>query len=426
MTIFELIFIIGMVTAFTILAMGPKSRKPTLLALGILAGAAGAVVLARSGLLAFVERPSSWFAIGFLAIIALAIGSVAALIANPKTRPWGIGLLVVPVVLIVVLPLVGVLSYRHASHDFSWQQNQERMRRDEATTQLREMGEVFVSDHQPAVGMEPRRPGRDPAKETAKDSPKPPEPVATSVETAPKTSTTKKIAPTDNRPAWIDAEPGMVGGAYHCTATVGPYTTRIECDRALPNELRRAVAEYVDLYLGPEAKYRRQVQLPDDYVTQNVVKATWEETRQTTVGPMKLLHVLLAFDQKTFALIKNEHDRIRAEERMLQAALALGGVLAVLLIAFAVVKTDVVTKGAYRQYMWLAVGAAVLTMCFGSIVLAAPGYEKMSVFLTGGVTLGGPGIALTIMKKTRRFGLALLAALFLGSLTLLAIGEKAW
>ena len=40
------------------------------------------------------------------------------------------------------------------------------------------------------------------------------------------------------RPDWVDAPQGKVGNAYQMVTSVGPYTTRLKCDRQLPGALR--------------------------------------------------------------------------------------------------------------------------------------------------------------------------------------------
>lgn len=143
-------------------------------------------------------------------------------------------------------------------------------------------------------------------------------------------------APTPKRPDWVDAPPGKVGDVYQMTATVGPYSSRRECDHALPNELRRAVAEYVQRYLGSQAKHR--VRLPSDYMSDHVIKATWEEDQVSSVGPMKQRYVLLQFDRKTNGLLKQRWHDVQTEKRIWQAAIALACVLLVLAVAYGVLK----------------------------------------------------------------------------------------
>ena len=48
----------------------------------------------------------------------------------------------------------------------------------------------------------------------------------------------------------MDAPMGRVDGLYRTTVKVGPWISRQECERALADALRGAVATYADMYLG--------------------------------------------------------------------------------------------------------------------------------------------------------------------------------
>lgn len=292
-----------------------------------------------------------------------------------------------------------------------------------------------------------RRPGHDSAEDTdpaeisdpakASDKPSPPEnaaPASTPAVTdkpaeAPAPSDEKPPAPADEKPPaeaaapvtkpdWIDSREGKVGDEYRSAIIVGPYTTRLECDRELLPEVHRAVANYVDIYLGAEAK--RRVRLSDDYVQQRVIKETWEAPRASTVGPMTQLHVLLAFDRKTNDLVKQKWHEVQVQERVWRAGLILGYVLMGMAAVYCVLKIDVVTQGRSRPNMLLAAAAVAMGVVGIAIFYACPRDDNaggICVFFGLPLLLGAVG--LTWLQKTRRFGVAILAGLALASLGLL-------
>jgi hypothetical protein len=88
----------------------------------------------------------------------------------------------------------------------------------------------------------------------------------------------------------------VVGGVYQTSITVGPYTTRGECDAKLPEALQESLDHYVDVCL--DENIPGQVCLPSDYLRRQLVQDQWEETRQYSVGRMTQLHVLLRFDRQ--------------------------------------------------------------------------------------------------------------------------------
>ncbi len=171
------------------------------------------------------------------------------------------------------------------------------------------------------------------------------------------------------RPAWIDSAPHREGSDYQVAIVVGPYTTREECDKKLPEELFRAVDVYAVNLLGPRASGR--VQLPLDYVQGSLIRDTWEERRVFPLSPslhrpMVQLHVLVGFGAKAAEKIRNAWKQVVVEHRVYRVA-AVGIVLLLsLTIAWAYLRLDLSTAGRYRWRLRLAAAAAlVAVVCFG-------------------------------------------------------------
>ena len=144
------------------------------------------------------------------------------------------------------------------------------------------------------------------------------------------------------RPAWVEAEPKRVGDVYLVSISAGPYTTRLECDRMLPQAVRTAVDEYVETYLGPEAV--GQIRLSHEALD-DLVHEKWEETLQTTLTPttrfpMKRLHALLQFDRAFNDRLKVAWREAVVNRRLWYAGGGLTAVLALLAAAFGYLKID--------------------------------------------------------------------------------------
>jgi hypothetical protein len=139
-------------------------------------------------------------------------------------------------------------------------------------------------------------------------------------------------------PDWVNAAPKMQDGRYMTSVQVGPFTTRLECDRELPRALQGAVSEYAELSLGPEAA---AVRLPDD-VLQKLVSDLWAEVRPMEIGggsqDMVSLHAQVVFDAPMQGRIKAEAQRLQERlligRRVQGAALVFGGVLGLLALAW--------------------------------------------------------------------------------------------
>ena len=138
------------------------------------------------------------------------------------------------------------------------------------------------------------------------------------------------------RPEWVDAAPKNVDSAYYVATKVGPYTTRLECDGALPEAVRATAAEYVGLWLGAEAA--GDIRLPADDLQLRLVRELWEEPVPSSFGPMVELHAQLVFDAKAREWFKDEWNRAVALRRMRVAAVGLASVLGLLGAAYLALK----------------------------------------------------------------------------------------
>ncbi len=151
-----------------------------------------------------------------------------------------------------------------------------------------------------------------------------------------RTTVQPPATPAKTRPAWVDAPPHVVGGAYQTSITVGPYTTRGECDARLPEAVQESVDRYVETWL--EADTTDPVRLPGDYLRQQLVKDQWEETRQYSVGPMIQLHALLRFDRQVKDRILEERRRTVVAGRLWLTGSAVLAALALLAALYGYLK----------------------------------------------------------------------------------------
>jgi len=173
------------------------------------------------------------------------------------------------------------------------------------------------------------------------------------------------------RPEWVESRPQRVGDGYQMSITVGPYTSRMECDAHLPAALQAAVEEYLSVYLGPN--WSGRIRLSADVLQSQLVKDQWEETIQTSVGPMVQLHVLLQFDARFRQTVSTLRDRTIVARRLWLAGTGLGVALAWLALAFAFLRIDEATAGAYRGRLIAGciLAAVVVLLVAGAVLHAA-------------------------------------------------------
>jgi len=286
---------------------------------------------------------------------------VVGLAINPRTRPAGIVLGVVGGLLLCgMVALTGILALTRVSQDRAC--HLPAQRRAEAIEHLERTGEepgsaADQADAEPAVAA-----GTSDAAQGIESA------DATGAQARPEKQT---------RPAWAESPPKRVGDGYQMSITIGPYTTRLECDAQVPAALQAALDEYLSIYLGP--KWSGRIRLPADQLQARLVKDQWEETIQSSVGPMVQLHLLLHFDSQFAQTVRQLRDRAIVNQRLWLAGTGLGVVLAWLALAFAGLRIDEATAGAYRGRLVVGgVLAGVLVALLAGMLLSLAGSGPIS------------------------------------------------
>ncbi len=183
------------------------------------------------------------------------------------------------------------------------------------------------------------RPVSDPADETSL--------VAATTETAPEPQQPAKKAKVQVemsaaeracRPTWVEAPAKLTDKGYQMVVTAGPYTTDMECQHALPERVKEAVAEYAQLYLG--AQWRQLPLLPDGFLAADpdLMAQTHRETITTSVGPMQQLHARLLLGKKLNRWLDEQLRAAIVGRRLMIAATVSGLVLLSIGAAWAVAR----------------------------------------------------------------------------------------
>ncbi len=162
------------------------------------------------------------------------------------------------------------------------------------------------------------------------------------------------------QPNWIGQPSKRVGAVFQTVVTSDPYTTKEECDAALDSQLVQATDRYVDELLGPQA--HRLVPVDIGTIRHAVCREEYVETLDTSVGPMRRVHVLLAFDER---LRDSLRDRYRSAVQHRRVSQAGGGALAVLLVLatlFGYLKLDTATRGFYTRRLQVVATVVILAV----------------------------------------------------------------
>ena len=136
------------------------------------------------------------------------------------------------------------------------------------------------------------------------------------------------------RPDWINTEGAFVNGEYQKVIVVGPYSSDPECDRLIPAELEKAVAEHAQIR-SPELGSRLKITAETLYREQfPLVREQYRETIETSVGPMRQVYLRLIFDRKFNHWLDQKLAQIVVARRVSVLGMAGVVVLSALAIAY--------------------------------------------------------------------------------------------
>jgi hypothetical protein len=144
--------------------------------------------------------------------------------------------------------------------------------------------------------------------------------------------------PATPRPAWIDAQPGLIDEGYQKVIVVGPYSTEPECHREIPARLVEAVDEYALAYdptLGPYLHINGEALQAEQ---PRLVREQFSETISSSVGPMRQIHLRLVFDRKFNRWLDQRLAQVVVGRRVGLLAVAGACVLAMLAVAWLVAR----------------------------------------------------------------------------------------
>jgi hypothetical protein len=272
----------------------------------------------------------SWFAI--IALVALLYVIIKGL-ANPRTRPFVIGLVVLAGMGLGIVCVLFVGSHQVREGGF------QQVQRVEASKQVAPQ----------AIALPPESPPKTTAAQTKRPKMTLTEAlrqalvqawigqVAGRTAKAPEKliKTSLPVAPEKPPlPEWVNAPLKMEDGRYTRSVSAGPFMTELECDRDLPRQIQAVVSEYAELSIGPEAA---AVRLPDE-VLRKFAQQKLAEHRTMEIGDgsqdMVTLYARVVFDDSAQEQIKSAVQQTAINQRVKGAAVILGGVLGILVLAW--------------------------------------------------------------------------------------------
>jgi len=139
-------------------------------------------------------------------------------------------------------------------------------------------------------------------------------------------------------PAWVEAPAGQTENGYQMVVTAGPYTSDVECQRALPGRVRDAVTEYAQIYLGERSNQLRWPLDGFSAADPDLIAETCRETIDTSLGPMRQLHARLLMGKKLNRWLDEQLQESIVSRRLEGLAGTAGLILLAMTAAWAVLR----------------------------------------------------------------------------------------
>ncbi len=319
--------------------------------------------------------------LGGLALVALLI----ALVVNRKTRPIGLGVLSVVLLIggvLLLMLLMPVVTYRSgeqvAVREYPLpRQETQHNPNPSALAEGVTWDDVYngLIDHDPtSVDVVTETEAEDSTKQPSDDSAaagddETDRPKAVEEEPAPPTE-----PPAKPKPDWVTSPPTRVGNTFRPVIRSDPFTTVDECHKQLDDLLLHATAEYLDQlvdsnYYGRRPdRHLRPLGVTLAYIRSHYCEEDFSETLQFEVGEMKQVCILMKFDEDAQADLRRRWKDSQLEDRLAGVGAVSGGVMLLLGMVFGLFKLDTATKGFYTKR--LIFGALAVTMLLSLFAIA--------------------------------------------------------
>ncbi len=186
------------------------------------------------------------------------------------------------------------------------------------------------------------------------------------------------------RPDWVETEASTIGDDYQVAVESGLYPRKRTAQQTLREEVKTAVDQYVNDYLGSEfastltgysieegqTGEARTINLRLDGKSFEIAGDRFDEQVEFDYGVMNQSHALVKFDKNIQQALEQRWSRVRATSRLFQTGLGTGAILLLLGTMFSYLKLDTATRGYYTGRLQFGAAAAILAIVAAGVVFA--------------------------------------------------------
>ncbi len=181
---------------------------------------------------------------------------------------------------------------------------------------------------------------------------------------------------TKTRPAWV-ISPASVTSASKTVLHVGPESSPVALQNGMNQQVVKAANDFCTTQFGPfDRPIDSPLQVSANQLRASLISETYTETQERKVGstgtevPVVDQWVLVEFTPAARHMLETHWQSLVMTPRLELAAFAAGLLLACLGLVYGYLKIDQVTEGKSRTQLKLAVGAVIL-LVFGGLMLVA-------------------------------------------------------
>ncbi|MEX1039363.1 MAG: hypothetical protein WDZ51_01950 [Pirellulaceae bacterium] len=179
--------------------------------------------------------------------------------------------------------------------------------------------------------------------------------------------TLRRVIP-EGRPEWVEREPYWEGKVQFRAVSSGPFDNPVDCKRALDEQTRRAVDDYIGEHLN-HSSASNYVSLDNDFIRDHIHIGTYEEELDISFGEMRQSHAHLQFNDHTREEVERQWSLAQRTNRLIYLGAGFAAVLASLSIFYIGLGGESTKSHGPPGRLRAAVILAILLVGSGAVVL---------------------------------------------------------
>lgn len=169
-------------------------------------------------------------------------------------------------------------------------------------------------------------------------------------------------------PKWVESKPKPIGNVYRVVVQSDPFSTEDECfdqlegmfDKEIRNRLKKILP--ADQRGHVHGASLSEIGIPISYVMRDICRESYTELRNTSVGYMKSVHVLMEFDSGVEQELRSHWIAYQRRQGLGLVSKIAALVLSALAICYSLLQIDTWTRGYYSKRLLAGLPVAIIAV----------------------------------------------------------------